>query len=581
MSTFDYDVVILGGGLAGLTLALQLRRQAPRIRVAVIEKSRRPLPDACHTVGESSVELGSHYFVHTLGLGEYLDETHLYKNGLRFFLGDAQGPLSARTEIGPGGFPPIPSFQIDRGRFESDLRGMVEQAGIDLLEGLTVTDVELGGANTPHRVLYSDQTTAREFQTRWVVDATGRRRLIQRKLGLGRPSPITASSSWFRVAGRVDISELVPTEDQAWHRRDLDGKRWLSTNHLCGRGYWVWIIPLSTDHTSIGIAADTRHHDFTTFHEPEKALDWLRTHEPRLAERLEEVPFLDFHCLRDYAHLSSRVFSEDGWACVGEAGVFVDPLYSPGSDLIALANTFTTRLVLDDLDGTLDPGWFDELNDLYFGWGADTGTMLGDYGDTLAAPEVFSAKVWFDFHHYWSFICPYFIQGIYRLSLDEHRRFHAMGKRFFEVNARAQRILRAWATESDGQVRRDHVPLPQIESALAERHSELGRSKTPAETMASMEHALARAEDIVHELVLGAISRLPMDRLEPFAEAAGLHEWGCTLQKARVDLEPGRGPGRRQQLGQIARDMERALGRPTPSPEPLAERLTRAGLGLA
>ena len=55
----DFDVVICGAGLAGLTLAKQLRQEHPTKRVLLLEKTERPLPAACHKVGESSVEIGS------------------------------------------------------------------------------------------------------------------------------------------------------------------------------------------------------------------------------------------------------------------------------------------------------------------------------------------------------------------------------------------------------------------------------------------------------------------------------------------------------------------------------------------
>ena len=56
----EFDVVICGGGLAGLTLARQLRLELPELSVAVIDKLTRPLPEAAFKVGESSIELGTY-----------------------------------------------------------------------------------------------------------------------------------------------------------------------------------------------------------------------------------------------------------------------------------------------------------------------------------------------------------------------------------------------------------------------------------------------------------------------------------------------------------------------------------------
>ena len=79
------DVAILGGGLAGLTLALQLRQQHPELDVTVIERRAHPVREAAHKVGESSVEIGAHYFANVLGLREHLDTEQIRKFGFRFF----------------------------------------------------------------------------------------------------------------------------------------------------------------------------------------------------------------------------------------------------------------------------------------------------------------------------------------------------------------------------------------------------------------------------------------------------------------------------------------------------------------
>ena len=114
-----YDVLIMGGGLSGLTLAIQLKRRIENISILIVEKSHHPVPDAAHKVGESSVEIASHYFEHVLGLKKQLED-ELPKLGLRFFYSNGcNKALDQRIELGPHHFPSAKSYQIDRGRFEN------------------------------------------------------------------------------------------------------------------------------------------------------------------------------------------------------------------------------------------------------------------------------------------------------------------------------------------------------------------------------------------------------------------------------------------------------------------------------
>ena len=164
---------------------------------------------------------------------------------------------------------------------------------VTLLEGVSVKDIELSKTNEPHVVQYEMEGETKTLTSKWVVDAMGRRRFLQRKLGLSEDSRHAASSVWFRVKGKVRVNDLVDPSEVAWHNRNLED-RYLSTNHLMGNGYWVWLIPLSSGNTSIGIVTQNDIHDFSSYSRTyETALDWLSEYEPFLAETLVSKKILD------------------------------------------------------------------------------------------------------------------------------------------------------------------------------------------------------------------------------------------------------------------------------------------------
>ncbi|MEZ4382426.1 MAG: tryptophan 7-halogenase [Nannocystaceae bacterium] len=569
MHSERYDVVIAGGGLAGLTLARQLRMEVPEASVVVVERRRRPLPTAAHKVGESSVELAAHYLGEFLGLGDYLRAEHYLKNGLRFFPGGGQThALHERDEIGPPERARVPSFQTDRGRLEGDLRAFNDADGIAMLEGYVVKDICLADGDEDHRVEVVDDASgeARTLRAGWVVDASGRRALLRTKLRLTRPSGHLANAAWWRVKGAVDVADLVPRSEAAWHDRDPEHIRWLSTVHFTGEGYWLWYIPLAPGpdgeaYTSIGVVVHDACHSFDSVRTFDRALAWVERHEPRCHAQLRDLAPVDFMALKHYSHGCARCFSPQRWSLVGDAGLFADPLYSPGSDFIALANSFTTELVKAHLRGGDVPGLAERYERFY---GRAFAVILENYrtaAPVLGSPSVLGPKLYWDDFLYWAFVCRYFFHRLYRLDDAEHALFDQLGEEVAVLQTRGQELLTGWARRVDDAPRGENITLPKIPSILAEMYLSLVEPMTPDEVAAYMQEKLAEAVETLNELALRALAAVGPAHADELAREAGLARWPHRPSAERVALEALRGAKRRKRLSPVARELERTFGR--------------------
>lgn len=476
--THDYfDVVILGGGLAGGCLARQLHLEAPHLRTVVIEKRQHPVPEAAFKVGESSVEIGAHYFSKRLGLEAHLASEQLLKLGLRYFFSQGDNrDITRRVEMGPPSFPAVPSFQLDRGRFENMLLRTNAGMGITVLDGWRVQDVAFADSGRPeslHTVTVAAPGGERRLTSRWVVDASGRAGLIKRTMGLARPSTHAANAAWWRVGTRVEVDDW--SADPGWLARVPTRLRWHSTVHLMGTGYWVWLIPLASGSHSFGIVADGDLHPFHRINRFERAMDWLREFEPQCAAVMERHAgdLSDFLALKHFAHGCGRVFSPARWALVGEAGVFTDPFYSPGSDFIAIGNDYVTDLIVRDCAGEPIASRAESYNTTYLRlFDAFIRLYDGQYR-IMGNAQVMTAKIAWDTAAYWAISALLFFQRRYRQP-DFLDSIEQLLRRFFVLHARMQALFRAWDACDDGSAYADAAIDPFGVEFMGELQRNLG-----------------------------------------------------------------------------------------------------------
>ncbi len=398
------DVTILGGGLAGLTLARQLQREQPELDVVVLEKKATPFPKFIHKVGESTVEIGAHYLDQVVGLHDHLSKAHLRKYGLRLFFGEATDDLSKADELGTTRELAIATWQVDRGVLETELVDTVRREGHRVLDSCKVTGLDLD-ANLK-TVDFENADGPQQLKSRWLIDAAGRTSVIKPRLGLARPSSHRGDAVWFRVDKRIDIDDWSDCPN--WRSRCGKNMRWLSTNHLMGPGYWVWLIPLADEATSIGIVTDPQLHPVSEMRSWPLALNWLRQHQPRLHDCLESTQPLDYRVLRNYPHECSEVMSADRWALSGESGVFLDPFYSPGTDFIGINNTFLCDLIGRDARGEDISARTAEYQRLFFSFYESTLLLYRDLYSGFGDASLMNLKTVWDYAYYWGILAPIF-----------------------------------------------------------------------------------------------------------------------------------------------------------------------------
>ncbi len=399
-----YDLVIIGGGLSGLTLALQVKRVRPETQVLVLERGSHPAPEASFKVGESTAEVGSYYLSEMLGLSDHLQTAQLPKLGTRFIFNNAKtDELVGSFEFALNSPLSNLNYHLNRRSLENFLAQEIQTLGCQFLDACKLLDVDLEKGTKSHTIWFDYGDNLYDIRCRWVVDASGRPGILRNQLKLTQSVGHSNHAVWFRIGESIDVD--------SWSRLASDqsdgepiATRTKSTVLLMGKGYWVWLIPLACGATSVGIVADPQYHTYKKIYRWERALEWLKHHEPDCAAALEphQDQILDFITITQYAHSSEQVFSNNRWALTGDAGIFLDPFYSFGIDSIGLSNSFITELILHDFaKKRLRAPIFDRLFRTLL-----NGTLPiyeGRYG-LFGNPGVMVLKIIWDQTVYWSFI---------------------------------------------------------------------------------------------------------------------------------------------------------------------------------
>jgi FADH2 O2-dependent halogenase len=345
----QYDVGIIGAGPAGSGLAAYLAKAG--LRCIVFERMKFPREH----VGESLVPSSTRVF-RDLGLLEKMEaygyphkygavwtsprSNHPFNVSYRgMIFGNRDVALdSANVRFAEREQPGVDqdyTYHVDRGKFDKMLMEHAVELGADVHEATEVTQAEFGDDGVVLHARGADGTE-RKIKVGMVADCSGRQTVIGRQLNLKIKDSVFdqfAVHTWFKDYDRSSVFVDHKFQD------------YIYVHFLPITNSWVWQIPITEDITSVGVVTQKKH-----FAGSKKELDsffWSNVESrPELLSGLKNAKQVrPFKAEGDYSYAMKQICG-DRFVLVGDAGRFVDPIFSTGVSIALNSARFASRDII-------------------------------------------------------------------------------------------------------------------------------------------------------------------------------------------------------------------------------------------
>lgn len=324
----NIDVLVIGAGPAGSYAAALLEREG--FSVAIVEKQRFPR----FVIGESLLPRCMDHLARADLLGAVERCNFMVKRGAEIFRGKLHTTFDFKDKFTEGWDY---TFQVPRAEFDKALADAVEERGVPILYEHSVERALFAPEGIEVEAKRPDGSSL-TFTPRFVLDASGYGRVLPRLLDLDRPSSFPVREA-LAVHFLGDRRPASPSEGNIW-----------IVSHETYEEVWFWVIPFADGRTSLGVVGTLEF--FEQFRgTPAERMRAIIRSDSNIMSRCGAAEFVfEPRTIKGYAAAVKQLYGE-GYALVGNAAEFLDPIFSSGVTLALESSAVAVEVLVRQLRG--------------------------------------------------------------------------------------------------------------------------------------------------------------------------------------------------------------------------------------
>ncbi|WP_394173846.1 NAD(P)/FAD-dependent oxidoreductase [Thalassotalea litorea] len=333
MKTEQADVIVIGAGPSGAVASAMLSKMG--YSVVIVERQQFPR----FSIGESLLPQCM-VFLQQAGMDDAVREqaSHAgfqFKDGAVFHKNGEQTEFDFTKKFSAG---PGTTFQVKRADFDKALADSAQQQGVDIRYQHSVLSVDVDG-DTPSIEVQAPDKSTYHLSGKFLLDASGFGRVLPKLLELETPSDFPSRCSYF-----THIRDNICDDS-------FDRNKILITVHPEYQDVWYWLIPFADGTSSIGVVAEAEFFEQYQSLTNEEVLKLLIQQAPNLSSLLSE--YENCAAVNNIVGYAANVSSLVGnnYALLGNAGEFLDPVFSSGVTIATKSAAMIAPLVDKYLQG--------------------------------------------------------------------------------------------------------------------------------------------------------------------------------------------------------------------------------------